>query len=238
MHEGNLMYLQLVSSIDNMPKNSKSPLKTRGNAYDQGAVTLKMHAYQEPTRCDRLSDSDQNCQLFLGEILVRAGIISRFDSWNATAIAPCDEVQKSFYQIAEKVIEKVLTFDQATVAVSHIHLTGAPLSEAMALVSNVLTAANVSEMTVVDFLQQTGLVKDSDIESLQLQGLREPKLLHSALLSAGIIDCKTLRNATRLRYLLKKGELSFEQAKEALHFCCRESIDAEQYMSMITWSKT
>jgi hypothetical protein len=218
------MHPTFVSSNHVLPTKSYSYSNYSRQAYDFSEVTLALNLSHESADSGRLTEPMQH---LLAEILVKAGIISHCDVLNARHVGRSEEAKKSFAEIVDMFSERVLTLEQAIVAINHIHLTDAPLCEALSLVCKRQPSRVVCE-SVIDFLKQTGLVTDNAIEGLKLEKAVEPKVLCRALLSASVIDSETLRNATRLRYLLNKGELDVEQAKEAMRFCISHNIDVEQ----------
>lgn len=191
-------------------------------------ITWKLNFSYEPIVAERVASPMQH---LLAEILVKAGIISYCDSLNAHHIGRSKEAKESFAYIVDMFNKRLLSIEQTIVAINHIHLTDAPLTEALLLVRTTPGCRVVSE-SVIDFLKQTGLVSDKDIERLNLGKFVDSKLLLGALVSASVFDTKTLRNATRLRYLLNRGKLNFEQAKEAIHFCVNHNLDVEQHLGI------
>ncbi len=231
---------QAVSANSDRSLNRKSG-KWNGNLTDYknaeifGEVTVQLHLSDELSGNDRLT-SDSNLrtscadfQQLLAEILMKAGIISRCDFFQAQNVARSSDARESFALIVQKFSDGALTFEQAIVAVNHIHLTGSSLSEALALVSSIGAPSTCD--TVITFLKLTGLVTDENINKLSLNQPIEPKFLAGYLVAANVIDSNTLRNATRLRYLLNQGELDLAKATRALRFCMTHAIDVEQYLT-------
>src|SRR5882757_10536885 len=130
------MNLQLVSS--NCTLTAASKYKSHSNSYRNvrafGEVTLCVESSNDPICLSPQTDTVENLQNPLGEILFRAGLISRCDMVNAAMAGRSKQARDNFARIADKYKQGVLTLDQAAVAVSHIHHTGAPLTQALALV--------------------------------------------------------------------------------------------------------
>ncbi len=235
-------YCRLVSANSDRSPNRRGR-KWNGNliAYRNaeivGEVTVQLHHNGgESFGNDRLTMPDSQArtggadfQHLLAEILMKAGIISRCDIFEAQNVARSSDARESFTLIVHKFSNGVLTFDQAVVAVNHIHLTGTFLAEALALVSS--SRAPLICDTVINFLELTGLVTEENINKLCLKQPIEPKLLADCLVAANVIDGNTLRNAIRLRYLLNHGEIGLTQAANALRFCATHGIDAEEYLT-------
>jgi hypothetical protein len=71
------------------------------------------------------------------------------------------------------------------------------------------------------------LVSDDDLYRLTENEWIEPTRLAAMLVSQGVIEDYVLRNATRLRYWLKKGDFDFEATNKLLIMCMRDSMDVE-----------
>ncbi len=233
-------YAQFVLANTYLSQNGTSKKRDNLSPYRNadifGEVTLELHLDDKPLGEDRLAaynlqvrSSRADFLYLLAEIMVKAGIISLCDVFKAQSVARSSDARASFALIVHKVSDRTLTLAQAAVAVNHIHLTDSSLFEALALVS---TKAPPISANIIDFLKQVGLLSEEKINNANLKQSLEPNYLAVCLVAANVIDSDTLRNAIRLRYLLNKGELNFEQAKKALQFCTTKGIDAEEYLSL------
>jgi len=127
----------------------------------------------------------------------------------------------SICQLVKKLKAETLTFNEGVLATKHMCVFRTSLAEALEFVSL------LAQQSIISFLQVVGLVSDEDLYRLTENNWIEPTRLAAMLVSQGILEDSVLRNATRLRYWLKKGEFDFERINKLLITCLRESIDVE-----------
>jgi hypothetical protein len=116
---------------------------------------------------------------------------------------------------------ETVTFNESVLATQHICIFRSSLTDALQFVST------LAQQSIISFLQVVGLVSDDDLYRLTENEWIEPTRLAAMLVSQGVIEDYVLRNATRLRYWLKKGDFDFEATNKLLIMCMRDSMDVE-----------
>lgn len=178
--------------------------------------------------------SHEQLQQLLAELFIKAGLIS-----DSTASAPfylsCTNNQKrSFAQIVTSFALRKLTVEQAVIAVNHIWITDAPSEEAFMLVSPDHAALqDRGSFTMVDLLGAVGALNPEIVEALKLREISDSKSIYQAINLTTELSSKLLGNAARLLNHCRRGEITWSQAKSALHFCIENDSDVESCFDVL-----
>jgi hypothetical protein len=180
-------------------------------------TTIASNPYHLELLINRLSSlRDQSRRyLLLATLIVRANIVS------------LENLNRGIHDleiILTKVENETVTFDQAIKAARHIYFHKRPLEMAIHLACQPTWS---EEQSVIDYLLITGLVDKSDIERLGQSDSMLPSKLAAMLVSAGVIESCILQIATRLRYFVNQGIITFAQSLSVLSLCRKHKIDVD-----------
>jgi len=191
-----------------------------------GEQTLKLKVLTADCQAetnDALMELLQDAKILSAEDIEAALCSSEFLS-PTSVIAHCFPVviniMGSLRTLAGKLAYGVVTHEQAVVAANQLFLTGCCLADSLALVGA------RKAYTVVDFLKEVGIDLSTDDE--ELGHISTSRTIIDRLIALGCIDERTIRVATRLRYLVCQRKLTCAQAWEMFAFYDLNKGEGEQ----------
>lgn len=125
----------------------------------------------------------------------------------------------SLRSLASKVTYGFLTHEQGVVAANQLVLSGCTLSDCLALVGAHAT------YTLVDFLREVGL--DQAIHDQVLERITDSRTIIDRLTLLNCIEEQTIRVASRLRYLISQGKITYQQALQIFAYYEQNKLEGE-----------
>ncbi len=228
-----------------------APVSVFESRYKQGEVTLRLCISPKAKTSDNvdnavahLSQARTESELLLAQLLVESGIISLSDINTAIKVARINErtlmeivrifflitpqMSQSLKQLVSCIQAGTRTFVQSVSAARQAYLTDGMLTE---MTGSVTRKYSQHSNSLVYFLKEMGLISEQVVARLAFGQPVDATVVTNWLVATGAIDVRTLRLATRLRYLLNNGEVDFERAKSTLDCCLRDNIEVEDYFA-------
>ena len=212
--------------------------------YQQPEVTLKLcHSSKSALKADQpvaqLIQAKTETEILFAQLLVESGITPLPDINTAIEVATLNnyslldvacifflltpQMWQSLKDLVKQIHSRELTFDQAVVAARQVTSTGdSPMKEGTGKQPRY-------SRSIIEFLKDMSLICENDLARWSVDQSMEPTVLAGLLVATGVVDSRTLRSATRLRYLMNKGEIDFQRAKTILEACVSNNIEVEDY---------
>ncbi len=142
----------------------------------------------------------------LGEIMVLFALIS-------------DEIRLAATTICQRIRTGQLTLHCGAKALNIMNRRGATLDEALTIAGTDSEGVAQPNLTTIDFLRQVDCIKDEDVQRIIDIALSDAQMFKKMILQTRLIDEETLRIATRLKFLVKQGGMSIDQARDVFNRC-------------------
>ncbi len=194
---------------------------TRGSAVDaMREISLRS---SKLTACDTTP-----LDLEFAEILILTGIVDQHVVVDALDVARINnqalpdvmvlfalissEISTAATILCKRMREGTVTLSQAARALSVMQTTGATLKEAMNAADAMRENSAQQNLTTINFLKMVGCLRDSDLQRVIDIALSDAEIM-KLIMKTELLDEETLRIATRLKFLVKQGSISLEQAE-------------------------
>lgn len=188
----------------------------------------------------------------LGELLVQANVISNVEVMNAIEIGLINDKQMGqilleldriegkmlnyALNLQGQVESGLLTPEQAIQGLTKAKDKGLPKTEdgtssAPAAPSR---SAKVEPPSLVKFLKQVGRINDDNINTALQAAVKDDELIGKLLVSAEVLDPRSLQAANELRNLMETQSMSFDWATAAFQHCVNENVPVRQALQAIS----
>lgn len=151
----------------------------------------------------------------VGEVLVRAGFISR-------------ELLETALELQALVVQKFINPQQAA------ELLRAVSTRAITLECAMVEMEQTADQ-VVDLLKGAGLVSDEDLKTSAAITNGQIVDMAQCLYDSAKIDRQILDSARRCQRMISQGVLHCEQAVTLLTYCCKSRVNVSQALQELAW---
>lgn len=217
--------------------------------YEAGEVTLPIPVLADSQLLHAVTDHiyplGLRHNIELARLMLDAGLVSQKEVTLLLDIAAMNELDLSEIvcifsvltshtrNLCDELLREVeigdLTYDQVITAANHIHFTGCSIMEAHALVGSYRR-----HWSILELLEAAGLIAEPDIDALAPL-ISDSNSITNLLLDQAILSDRILQIATRLRYLVKSGQIDLAQAVVAIRQCTRDLIDVDDFLVERGW---
>jgi hypothetical protein len=188
----------------------------------------------------------------LGELLVQANVISNVEVMNAIEIGLINDKQMGeilleldriegkmlnyALNLQGQVESGLLTPEQAIQGLLKAKERGFPKAQDAASSAPTArsTSAKVEPPSLVKFLKQVGRINDDNINTALQVAVRDNELIGKLLVSAEVLDPRSLQAANELRNLMETQSMSFDWATAAFQHCVTENVSVQQALQAIS----
>jgi len=170
-------------------------------------------------------------ELQLADLLIMTGIVDENNVESALEVArvnnqPLGQMMIMFALITPELLEAANTTcelinkgkvspSQGSFALARMYATGAKLDETLSAVISQPDISKQYNLSLCDFLKFIGSITETDVQRIVDFVLSDSNSLNKVLLQTDLIDSDSLQAATRLRFLVRRGQLSLDEAKAA-----------------------